>query len=372
MSKKQKWFDLEKHLDEYIPDWKDRTLLCFLAAPRNIGKSYSGWKLAENRYLVPSSRTAYLRILDTQLKLPKREFNSRFKDKYIVAGDVIYGMHKETFENKKGEQIEVIKKDDIVGYFLSINNYINAKSNEFPNVKFIFIDEIIEDSANITGIYAKISNLLTTIIRNKQKVLICMIANRDTANNDFMVKWGIEPRDDNDLYDDVMYQISDNIYYFELGDKWYKAVDNDKTIFHEFAQFDKSSSRQLNGGYAKDFSRNVKNFDRWIKKTWKPKFSLVINKIRYYFGTFIMNNKEMHAFVDQEEFFDLTIPNYAMDSFSGLDNDNYLIDKSDILDLWEMTYFKIRNKQVIYNSFDTMLIIEESLKLFYRLRENKK
>lgn len=365
-----KYFNVKDFLIQVQKQFHKKSLgdmLVFLSSPRNIGKSYSSWKLADECYLKPNARTVYMRITDKQLEKPRREFKAKFKGKYHLSGDVIYNVIEETLENNKTGEVTIrYIPNEIVGYFCSINNYTNDKSNEFENVKFIFIDEIIEDTNAIVGIYAKIQNLMTTIMRLKKDVLFLLVANRDTANNDFMVKWGIEPREEEDYYDDVIYQVSNRMFYCELGDKWYVGMGNQDTLFHEFAQFDNNAKRQLSGGYLKDFSRQIKNFEKWGKPTFKPILAVTFDEHKIYFGSCIFENTQSFFLVSDDDFSDLSVPSYALNNIAGMNKNTNLIEKDDIDDIISLLFFKIRNQQIFYNSFDTFNIIKLLMKLYNR------
>lgn len=364
------YFECKKFINEIKNEYKLKSTtnkIYFLSAPRSIGKTYSAWKWADTDFMKPSSRCMYMRITDTQLKKPRAEFRAKYKGKYMLQNDVIYNVVQNELENKTtGEITTTYSPDQVVGWFCSLNNYINEKSNEYENCKFIFIDEVIEDSHNIVGIYAKLTNLLTTIMRSKPDVTVIMLANRDTANNDFMVKWAIEPRAESEYYDDVVYRVSKNIFYIELGDKWYIGMGNQKTLFHEFAQFDAAASRQLSGGYAKDFTRMIKNFKKWGANTFTPLFAINFDELKIYFGSFVFNNIKSYFLVTEDEYENLAVPSYALNTLGGLKNSNMLIEKDEILDLVNLLFFKIRNQQIFYNSFDTYNNVKVIVKLFVK------
>lgn len=370
-SKINKYFNvkdfLKKLCDEYNIS-RDGKIFYF-SAPRDIGKTHGTWMLCKDDYLRPESKAAYVRIQDVQLTQARAEFNARYKD-LDCSKSMIYRLEKYVQEYK-GEEIEKFRRNEICGYFLSINNYINAKSGEFPNVDLIFVDEINEDTANNLGLYDKCVSLFTTVMRKNPKTTAILLANRDTANNDFMVRWGIDERDENEYMDDVIYRVSENIFYIELSDKWYLDLGNDKTLFHEMAQFSNKAARQLHGGYGVDFSRQVKNFKKWIEPSFKPQFGLVINQLKYYYGSWIFKGENKKAFISAENVDEPNRPKYpnikyyAIDTLSAAISDSAIPDVEDVEEIYQMFFYQVKNLTLYFDLFDTQTIFNRSLKVWH-------
>lgn len=360
MKNNKEYFNIETYINHYNTTFKkkSKSKIIVVNAVRNIGKSYSTWKYAEKYSLTPKKKLVYMRNQEEQIKFVVKDFNNMFHNKFLATSTHIYKLEKSIIE-KGEEQIAIYKKGEVVGYMISLSTYYKYKSGEFNDVNLLFFDEYNQREA-----YKQFENFISlgkTIERFSQMEMI-FLGNRESANNEFMVKFGIDPISPEDKDGDIMIPIK-NINnpkeiigaFFEIGNKTYENLGNKNMLIDKIAAFSNTTNNYMLGEYLEDYSLYIINFRKHIEKTFIPKFCFVISKIIYTFGKF--QNKKF-AVVRQDNYFDEGLKKYSFDSFSDQMEESLIIEDDDKNELMELLFMKVKKNIIYYDSFDTKKEVE--------------
>lgn len=278
------YFDIQKIFNKYEIDYiSDSAIIC-INGIRNIGKTTSvlNWVMEK---INKDCKIGFFRNNEEQLKTFRQDFNNRFAGKFMISGNCVYNVKTINIKDENGEDTIAYRKNELVGYCGSLNAYTKIKSIEAANIRYIIFDEYNEDGLLIRDIYTKWINMLKTLSRFN-KVCCIMLGNRDTPNNEFMVKWGVIPQEDNDFREDWVYKFSARGWFIELGSAQFDDLGNADTLADELSKFDKDTERYLNGGYAAKSCMQVVPYMKVIHKTFEPLWKLAVNNEMYVFGTF--------------------------------------------------------------------------------------
>lgn len=160
---------------------------------RSNGKTYACCKFMLEAYKKTRRRFAYIRRWADDLKgFRAEELFSPLADvveKIFGEGYYIrYYRHKYYLCNEADEKI------DVIGYALALSEASHTKSVAYVNVKYILFDEFIQMSGErqLTDERAKFENTLSTIIRDKQDVVIFMCANTVSKFSPYFIYFGID------------------------------------------------------------------------------------------------------------------------------------------------------------------------------------
>ena len=360
MKKNKDYFNIETYINHFNNEFKkkSKSKILVVNAVRNIGKSYSTWKYAEKHSLRANKKLVYMRNQEEQIKFVVKDFNNMFHNKFLATSTHIYKLEKTTIQ-KDGEPLDIYKKGEVVGYMISLSTYYKYKSGEFNNVNLLFFDEYNQREA-----YKQFENFISLgkTIERFSDIEMIFLGNRETANNEFMVKFGIDPIDAKYKDGDVMLPIK-NIKnekevigaFFEIGNKTYEGLGNKNMLIDKIAAFSNITDNYMLGGYLDDYSLFIINFRKHIQNTFIPKFSFVISKVIYTFGKF-QNTK--YAIVRQDNFFDEKIRCYSLDSFSDQLENTLIIDDDEKLELLELLFSKVKKNNIYFDSFDTKKEVE--------------
>lgn len=346
------YVDINKILTKFNIEWKNRSLLLCLNAIRNNGKSTAAYNFIFNENEInEENQVLIIRNTEEEIKNLKQDFNSRFYGRYKVSGSLIYEL-KNCGIDKQGEEIFKIGKH--VGYVGAISTYQKLKSMQARNIKFILYDEYADKS--VFDIYDKFISMLKTFERFN-KVFLIMLGNRESANNEFMNKWGVIPNTEN-FNEDRFVQFSTNGYFIELGNKQFESLGNDKTLANELATFDYKSNLYLNeGGYKFDNSLKVvpfKNLDikRYVFGLAYKNVYFALVELKDGTAAIVRDNVAKKYLIDNE------YEVLAFDNISYIEKETELIDfetRSNIAKLI-VNYFK--EDSLLFDSFDCLNFVE--------------
>lgn len=352
---KSGYFDLEKVLKTYNIDWETYSCLFCCNAIRNVGKTTSclNWVMPQVSF---AKKVAFIRNNDEQLKAFKQDFNARFAGRFTISGIMIWSLDKEIEVDKEGNETVKYIKAQHVGYCGSISTYTKIKSIEAANIRFIVFDEYNEDNLAIKAIYVKWINMIKTLSRFS-KVFIIMLGNRDTPNNEFMVKWGVLPQKD-DFVEDYFVKFSEHGYFLEMGSKQFEGLGNDKTLANELAQFDNDSKRYLEGGYARKMTLQVVPYYKIIHASFNPLWKAAIDGTICVFGEFFHEERQQTswALVQEAEAVEMAdgLQTFSLDSLSYQIKETRLNTKESIYNIIEKL-FRLHKKHLLYyDSFDIL------------------
>lgn len=354
------FFDLQKYFIDIKKNYNLQTVenkIYCINGGRNIGKSTSALKYAAKFSLKPKNKFVYLRNTGEQLMAAIKDLNNRFYNKFYFTMTHIYQLKQKKKKNLDGEIEIIYVKDKVVGYTGTINAFDKLKSVEAADINYILYEEYNENTGRMVGIYKKFINLITTLVRFSKKVIILMLGNRDTANNEFMVNWGVEPREN--LLDDITYQIDEMIYFSEIGDKTFLGLNNDKTIFYKLAQYDEETKRYLNGGYIDGYKLDVINYDKRINNLKEIYFYLSSGEY-FEIGTFDhwVEGKSLYIHMVQ---YDNILTDKMVINTSILGSMNHgkseKAEDDDLRDIADFIYHYAISKKLFYSSFDAKILI---------------
>lgn len=269
------FFNFRECIKKHNIPFFDKSVLMFLLGPRNIGKTTD--PLNEIMGMVSENcKILIARITEKQLKIAIQDFNNRFRERFKIIGGMIYRLVPQVkiFNKNRYNDDEVIyKQGECVGYVADLNNYHNYKSVEAKDVKFMFLDEVIQMD-NIQFFYEKLVNLFMTYARfNKPSILL--IGNRDSANNELMVNWDIEPMI-NAPKEDRVIEVDKNVFFVELGSEQFEDLykGDEPHIIKTLAKFNNTTNSYINeGGYLKDLSLQVLSYKK-IKPDFDPLYKV--------------------------------------------------------------------------------------------------
>lgn len=350
------YFNLESTLKKYKVDWQTDSCIFCVNAIRNVGKTTSAlnWLMPQ---INQSRKIGFIRNNEEQLKAFKQDFNSRFAGKFMISGIMVYEVNTVTELDDDGNEITKYSKGHHVGYCGSISTYTKIKSIEAANIRYILFDEYNEADLAIRQIYVKWINMIKTLTRFN-KVFILMLGNRDTPNNEFMVKWGVLPQTD-EFYSDYFVKFSDRGYFLEMGSKQFDDLENDKTLANELAQFDNDSKRYLEGGYAQKMTLQVVPYYVIIHNTFNPLFKVCLKGNIIAFGEFTHKiYGKVFCLVQEKCAIDKAtsenLQTFSLDSLSYQSAESKLNTQESIYNIVEKIFRLHKKRKLFYDSFDIL------------------
>ncbi|MGL4617141.1 MAG: phage DNA encapsidation protein [Mycoplasmoidaceae bacterium] len=362
--KNSDYFDIQQYLDHYDKEFpsKNRQKLIIINAVRNIGKSYSTWKYAERVSMRPDAKLIYMRNFDEQVKFAVRDFNDKFYGKFQATSTHIYTSIPFVIKGPDGEDVINYKRGQLVGYMISLSTYYKYKSGEFNNVNLLFFEEYNQKEA-----YKQFDNFISLgkTIQRFNEVELIFIGNRETANNEFMVAFGIDPVSEEERDNDVMipvYNGNDDTEviggFFEIGNKTYEGLGNKDMLIDKIAGHRQSADSYMKGGYLEDYSLYIINFKKHIEKTFLAKFSFAIENLIYTFGKF---GDKKFAIVRQENYYDDKLKLFSLDALSDQIKKSRIILDDEREDILEILFSKVKNETMYFDSFDTKIEVNRML-----------
>lgn len=344
--------NIQNILDKYQIEWKNNSVLLCLNAVRNNGKSTAAFNFFfEENGVNKDNQILLIRNTEEEIKNLKQDFNSRFFGRYIINGSLIYEL-KNCGVDKEGETI--YKKNNHVGYIGAISTYQKLKSMRAEKIRWIFYDEYADK--NVFDIYDKFISMIKTFERFN-RVFILMLGNRETANNEFMNKWGVIPNTI-DFNNDRFVQFSPRGYFIELGNKQFEALGNDKTLSNELAKFDYKSNLYLNEGlYKFDNSLKVvpyKNLDieRYVFGIAYKNVYFALVELKNGLAALIRDNEAREYLIKHN------LEVLAFDSISYIEKETEMVDIETKSSLSRMIINFYKQDNLLFDSFDCLQFVE--------------
>ena len=345
----KKFFNWNELFEKY-KKYKN-VLLHIILTERNVGKTYATYAdMDEKNIFIENRKGLIFRNTDKELVQTKRDFANRYKNKLIVQGDFIYDIKWETL-TKDGEEINVPHKNKVVGYFASINNYINYKSIEAKDIVYIMYEEFNEDTVIGRNIYFKFINILKTFERFNKLERVVMLGNKDGFDSDYFVNWNILPSDEPSKNQITEIKDDQGIIgvVYDFGSQEFKNLKNKQTLSNRLAAFDARTNNYANGSYLKEHSKRVINC-KLIIPTFKPDFYISIKENRFIFGNFENGSAILSPWnYDQS----LELINYSFDVQSALIGDSIILEQDDHVELMDFLFKKERANELYYDSYDS-------------------
>lgn len=356
------WFSVIKY------DWLIDIIL-LINCERNTGKSTASWEFIEKEIWEKNDfkwKILYCRSTLEQLDRARQDFNVRFNGKYYMTTSFIFRQ----FFDEKGK--EILSKRQEIGAIASVSTQMNNKSMTFDGYHVIFWDEY-NDIINRIGIYAEFVNLVKTAQRFTKPLVVLLIGNKDNANNEFMVKYGIEV--DYDNKDDTVIEIERDkdgmIVFIDIGTDRYKHLNQWSGLANKMAKYDDEMDRYLNhGGYRVNQHIDVINFKLRIAETAKPKYYILTKKSRFEIGDFVHHKSGKSIYIrlmGENDNIDYSINSFALSELDTMsDSKSAIIDNDESHQIMDAIYRASRRQTLFYTSFDAKIIMEMWYTAVYR------
>lgn len=191
---KQQYYEIRKTIKKF-PD--ARYLVIF--GERSNGKSYSALSYAVEMFYVSGFTKAfgYLRRWTDDVK----QSNMQQVFKSLMCNDkgeneiekVTGGKYNHvTYKSRKFYLDHIDSEGNIddsvdtpLGYVFSLSESERIKSTGYPSIKFIIFDEFISEGLPMISEFTRFNSVLSTIIRNRDDVLIALLGNTINKYNDY-------------------------------------------------------------------------------------------------------------------------------------------------------------------------------------------
>lgn len=357
------FFNFKKFLKKHNIDFFNKSTSLTIVGPRNVGKTTSPLETLMEE-VSNDKKIMIARLTEKQLKMQITDFNERFKGKFTIVSNMIYRVHPfEKYDKLTDETTILYKKGECVGYMSDINNYHNYKSVQAKDVKFIFIDEVIQLDV-LPLFYEKLMNTLMTFVRFNQTSIL-MVGNRDTPNNELMVLWEIEPYEKAPR-DDLVYNYDTNCYYVDLGEDQFKDLfDQDDHIVKTMSKHHHQTNLYMNhGGFLVRNAMNVLPYNKKIKDTFDPKYMVTFMTRKAAVGTFendklvvCINGDAIEKAENQQL---LTIP---LDADGFLNRDSIFSTQDNIDKILKMLLIEYKKSNLYCDSFELLTFLEKKIKI---------
>lgn len=193
------YFDIQKYLNfELFSTY-------IFITPRNIGKTYSGFKLVHDVYKATGEYTVWMRSTDVELKEIIKDFG---ETKYDFWPDDWKLVGNSVIDNKTG---------NLVLKFVSLSTAHNFASIKGVGCFGLIYDEFLPRSSRTQPSYNALTDFIKTLERDKLLTVILM-ANATTLNSEIL--------NEMDIWKDIDIQtnIKRRIYYQRIKE-WDNAPD---------------------------------------------------------------------------------------------------------------------------------------------------
>ena len=215
MAKKKKKID-EKHLKDIADGYYSfkrlinkhpEALYYLIYGERSNGKSYSILEFLIEEF-VNSEYTksfGYIRrwkediynvLLNQVFKSIKKDDLGRNRISDITKGEYndILVKDKCFYLMKRDEdgEIETVYEKQPFGYIFSLSSSERIKSTGYPDIFYIFFEEFISEGLPMVNEFARFRSVLSTIIRNDDKVKIIMAGNTINKHNIYFKEFGLK------------------------------------------------------------------------------------------------------------------------------------------------------------------------------------
>ena len=323
------YFNLKEHIFKRYNIKEDGCCILCINAERNIGKTTAVFNYLfneENPKVDINNKILIIRNNGEQIKTAKQDFNARMMGKYQIWGNLVF----KTITNTSKNGDITYSRGEHIGYVGSLTQFTNMKSVEAKNVRYVFFDEYAEVSS--LNVYDAFISMLKTFERFN-KIMVIMLGNRESLNNEWMLKWNVLPSEHN-FTEDRFVQFSPRGYFFELGSNQFQSLGNHKTLSNELAKFDDKADNYLNHqGYKRDVTLDVKSFN-----------SLKIKEYKYGIAFKMLPL----AFVELEDGSFALIENHS--SINYLEDNNFAI-----LAIDELSYTLKQTTRVTYDTREKLI-----------------
>lgn len=350
-----KYFNIKDYFLKCDLNYKIDSFILAICTERNTGKSTSGMNFVLEEYEKYGHKFIFLRTTGEQLKLYAKNFNVTYAGQYQMTAYAIYKLIPLNNGKKNGYEYEKI--DIGTCGFMSVEVKFKS-SGDYKNYKYALWDEF-NDLTLIPNLYDNYVNMIKTFQRFKKDFIGIMLGNKDTANNPFLVNWGIETVDN--TQDDIIYEVDKNkIYYVDTGNQTFKHLKQNTGLANSLAKFSPKMNRYINGGGFRDTGeRNIINYNIKILPTSIPLYNIIVKKSLFELGTFYNKNNISALYLNLTEADNLKdLVTIILGNENAINQSGNIADKKDTKEVAELIFHYAKQSLLYYGSYETKIIID--------------
>lgn len=177
---RHRYWDIRELINEF-PDCQYYVVF----GERSNGKTYSSLDYALDEYIQHGSQFAYIRRFDVEIR-PKQLtelWSGHIQNKAVTIKtdnkfDTISYYNRKFYIGKTDPQdMHVERCQEPMGFAFDIAGMEHYKSLSFPKIRTIIFDEFLSRSGYLPNEFVLFSNVLSTIIRDRDDVKIIMLGN---------------------------------------------------------------------------------------------------------------------------------------------------------------------------------------------------
>lgn len=353
MTKILDFFSLEKYIKKCGLSTKNQAWILALTAPRNIGKSTSGMNFVLEQYEKFGYKFIYTRTTGEQLKYNKQSFNQQYKDKYVMSDTAIYKLID--LKNGKTNSFKFERLQIATCAFMSVETKLKS-SGDYADYKYLLWDEF-NDLTLVPNLYGNLTNMVKTFQRFKKDFCVIMLGNKDTANNPFLVNWGIELESSKT---DLIYEVDESsIYYVDVGIDTFAGLNQNEGLSNKLAKFDDKMNRYINeGGYRETGEKNIINYELRIKSTAKILYYIVANNTIFETGFFINKEEQQSLYLKIVEQTNSKYGIIICGAQNGINQDGNIANKEETQQMAELLFYYAKNSILYYTNYECKILAD--------------
>lgn len=150
----------------------------FIIGERSNGKTFACLEYAVKEFIKNGNRFAYIRRRRDEMKAQDIQKLCNKPIKEWTKGEYsIMNYYQNDFWLCNVDDKGIVHREALVGHRFNVQDELNYKSYEYPNVQTIIYDEVITSGSYLEDEFVEFENLLSTIIRDRLGVKIFMLGN---------------------------------------------------------------------------------------------------------------------------------------------------------------------------------------------------
>lgn len=354
------FFDIKHYFKICDLDYDLDSFIMAITTERNTGKSTNVMSFCLEEYEKHGHKFIFLRTTGEQLKLSIKSFNEHYSGRYYMSGYSIFKLIPLNNNKKNGYEYEKIT----IGTtgFMSVETKFKS-SGSYDDYRYIFWDEF-NDLTLIPNLYDNLVNMIKTFQRFKVNFKILMLGNKDTANNPFLVNWGIETQETNE--DDIIYEVKPKkVYYIDAGTNTFKHLNQNDGLANILAEYSEKMDRYMNrSGYRETGERNIINYQLRIQPTAEPLYNIIVKKNIFELGFFInkFNIKSVYLKLN-ESIINNDLETIILGNANAINQSGNIGDKQDEKEIAELIFHYAKQELLYYATYETKIIIDQWLNI---------
>lgn len=175
-----------------------RAIYNVIFGERSNGKTYSVLEYALKNYTSGKGKLGVIRRWDEDFKAKRGAslFSSHVQNGLISKltkgkWDSVYYYSYRWYLARKDDKGKIIKEDEPFAYAFSLSTMEHDKSTSFPDITTILFDEFLTRDAYMIDEFVIFTNVLSTIIRQRDNVKIFMLGNTVNQYSPYFTEMGL-------------------------------------------------------------------------------------------------------------------------------------------------------------------------------------